>query len=109
MADYCMSCGQAYDQFSGPIERHGITIDHDGLHYGEDTPIHLTRHERDMLRLLMVKGRVSREMLELHLFNDHDSSDKMISVYIYRLRTKLKNLPIKIINLWGFGYQLNHS
>jgi two-component system cell cycle response regulator CtrA len=80
----------------------------------EFAPAHLpplTGSEWAVLRLLTAKGKVRRAQIWNYLYSDRlDGPDeKIIDVYISKLRRKLTPVGIEIVTLWGIGYAMPES
>jgi two-component system response regulator TctD len=72
-------------------------------------PLVLTRRERAVLEVLMMKSgkTVSKKALADSLFSlDQDVSPEAIEIYVHRLRKKLETGDAVIVTLRGLGYVL---
>lgn len=81
---------------------------------GTDLPAslpHLTRYEADMLRLLIARRMVSRDAAMVAIYSDREEAphEKIVDVWVCKLRAKLKPFPIEIITRWGQGWYLTDA
>lgn len=81
-----------------------------------DEPIYLTRHEFDLLYLLMSKPNIvfTREQLvnELYQYDEKDILDRTIDAHIKKIREKIEETPAKpkrIQTVRGMGYKFVHT
>lgn len=101
----CPTCDQPLPEYGG------ITLDEDRheIRYNGKRCGTLTGQEFTMFTsLLRAQGRVvSKEMFLNHLYGGMDEPElKIIDVFIYKLRKKLKGLDLDIGTSWGRGYWL---
>lgn len=70
----------------------------------------LTRNETIVLSTLLARDVASRENLKAVLYPAHvrdEMGDKIIDVYICKLRRKLRPFGIKIYTRWAMGWHLD--
>jgi len=79
-------------------------------------PIHLTRHEFELLYFFMQHPNVvfSREQLvnELYAYDEQQILDRTIDAHIKKLREKIEEIPSqpeRIITVRGMGYKFTHE
>ncbi|HEX7819444.1 MAG TPA: winged helix-turn-helix domain-containing protein [Sphingobium sp.] len=101
-----------YDGHSDPVIRAG-PISFDMLTRQvciDDTPIHLSVRETDIVEVLIRRGNhvISRRMLEDQLFGTSDElGSNAVEVYIHRLRRKIEDKAgVSIRTIRGIGYML---
>lgn len=70
---------------------------------------HLTKLETTLFRTLIARRIVTREAAMLALYSDRPSPpmDKIIDVWIVKLRAKLSPMGIVIDTVWGQGWSLS--
>lgn len=80
-----------------------------GYHWIAPLEFHLTGSENALLGALMAKPVATKEMIYNALYGLHDEppGQKIIDVYVCKIRTKLKPWNIPIETLWGRGYMLS--
>ncbi len=68
----------------------------------------LTSYENKMLAALMSRSECTKNMLMLALYGDKIdvAQDKIVDVFICKIRAKLKPFGILITTHWGHGYYL---
>lgn len=80
-----------------------------GYHWSAPTEFHLTGKEEAILGCLMAKPLATKEMLyhTLYALHEEPPEQKIIDVFICKLRPKLRPWKIEIETVWGRGYSLN--
>lgn len=108
MADPCTcpTCGQ-------PLPETGLVVDMDaGIVVCNGRFAHLTETEFEVFnKLASHPGRVVRkDALHAALYSlrrgGDEPLDKIVDVYICKLRPKIRPLGIEIENVWGRGYKI---
>lgn len=104
-AHCCSECGQAFDTTLGGVRFNDRHVEYNGHQ------IRCTHSEGEMLRLLARRfGKtVHRDSLYTHLYNNDDSdvNEKIIQVFICKLRKKLAGTGLEIKTAWGMGWSLH--
>lgn len=67
---------------------------------------YLTRREETMLRLFLARESVSIEAMETVIHDGDAKSYNLLSVYVFKLRSKLAKFGVTIKTLHGRGYSL---
>lgn len=69
---------------------------------------HLTPNEESALRVLLRRrGLVTKEAIYNALYGHRDGPDeKLVDVWVHKLRRKLEGTGYEIITSWGRGYEL---
>lgn len=80
--------------------------------YKRDLEIKLTSKELKMMKFFMENpGQVfTKEELYHHIWQDLNTDDNSITVYVKYLRNKIEDVPSKpkyLVTVWGIGYQLS--
>lgn len=78
---------------------------------GQDLPEglpHLTCYEADMLRILIARKVVTRNAAMMAIYSDRTEMphEKIVDIWVHRLRRKLGPMGIRIATLWGRGWCL---
>ncbi|HVJ44642.1 MAG TPA: helix-turn-helix domain-containing protein [Dongiaceae bacterium] len=81
----------------------------DALGAGFQAPLALglTKHEGQLLGLLVKRQAVMREMAMAVMYGDaarQPQDDRILDVYIARIRKKLDQFGIEIKTMWGSGW-----
>lgn len=107
MGKICAACGQAIPTVEG------LVIDDDrGEVRLNGKSIHLTvKHQRLLSALARKPGRcVSKGAISDAIYFDHHGSeapdDKIIDVFVCKMRPQLKSIGLEIKTHWGKGFEL---
>lgn len=82
---------------------------------GETEPLpeglpHLTRREAAALRAIMRRGAITRSALYAAIYGtDADIDEKLIDVWVCKLRRKLSGTGIRIATDWGRGFRVEYQ
>jgi DNA-binding response OmpR family regulator len=93
---------------AGPVT---LDLDASAITVDAGDPVHLTRTEITLLKAFMLHpGQLmSKDRIAVVLYGDnaYDKSEKIIDVYIFKLRRKLAQAgaPAIISTVWGEGYR----
>jgi two-component system cell cycle response regulator CtrA len=81
-----------------------------GITYGAPIQFGLTKNEAIMFGVLMKREHALKSTFMAALYSDkHEDAvaqEKIIDVWICKMRSKLKPFEIEISTLWGRGYYL---
>ena len=78
--------------------------------YKKDLEIKLTSKELKLMKFFMENPNqvFSKEQIYHHVWQDNDTDENSITVYVKYLRNKIEDVPSKpkyLLTVWGIGYQ----
>ena len=102
-AGCCDSCGRPFEV----PEKNGIRLDGKTVYVG-DKRIHMPLTERALFQFLVARmgSIVFRGRLFSAVWGGLDITEKVLDIYILKLRRKLADTPLEIRTSWGEGYGL---
>ena len=69
----------------------------------------LSPSEEQILRLLLSGGLKTRTGIMFFLYNEHEPLDRVLDIFIFRLRQKLATHGIEIETVWGQGFRMSDT
>lgn len=106
-ADYCPTCGQPRERAVQTFERFGLRLTICTLTFGGNVAILRPSHT-EFMRVLLEKGRASREFIILRVCPDTESN--LPQVYACQLRRIVRDLTggaVSLRTVWGWGFELS--
>lgn len=82
-----------------------------GVHFHSPAFLELTGNEAQIFGLLMARDAVTKSLAMVTIYGNKPDGDqaeeKIIDVYICKMRAKLKPYGIEVSTHWGQGYSLS--
>ena len=107
MSNFCPHCDRPYEKTPVVFERNGVRLAGFKVTAGGVT-VRLTKVLMKIMEPLVRYGRVSRTFLIDELVDDlaQTADNRLVAVHVWRLRKRIKDLPVEIKALYGEGYEL---
>lgn len=80
-----------------------------GVHFGSPLEFGLTGSEECVFGVLMLRELATKEMISIALYNSlgkEAADEKIVDVFVCKIRAKIKAFGIEIKTMWGKGYYL---